>query len=166
MLRKEQPFPLCGTLPRIRVNPEPEPMVVLLAPVTTSAQLGLESRLASRVIDHLLLLPVPNLDRPVNVVPSVVVEVRLAVLELADGFAPFDARVDDGRVAPADIGTGLAALVAFERFGLGPTGLFPVGAEPEGFGRLDRLASCFSAGRVDVGLHFLGGVAGIAETVE
>jgi hypothetical protein len=57
--------------------------MVLLAPVTTSPQFRLESRLASLII-NCLLLPVPNLNCPVKVVPSVVMEIRRPVLNLTD----------------------------------------------------------------------------------
>jgi len=119
--------------------------MVLLAAVAASSQLRLESRLAS-VISNCLLLTVPDLNRPVDVIPSAHTEVRLAVLKLTDRFAPFDARVNDGRVASADVGAGLAALVAFGGFGLARAGLLPVCAEPERFARLDRLACCLGAG--------------------
>lgn len=158
--------PLCRALARIRVNPEPESIMVLFAAVAASSQLRLESRLASLIIDRLLLLTVPDLNRPIDVVPSADTEVRLAVLKLADRLAPFDARIYDCRVASADVGAGLAALVAFGRLGLAGAGLLPVRAEPEGFAGLDRFARCFSAGCVDVVLDFLGDVAGVAEAVE
>lgn len=50
--------------------------------------------------------------------------------------------------------------------GLALAGLLPVGALPERFVRLDRLACYFGAGGVDVVLDFLLCVAGVAETVE
>ena len=139
--------------------------MVLLAAVAASSQLRLESRLASLISDR-LLLTVPDLDRPVDVVPSADTEIRLAVFKLTDRFAPFDARINDGWVASADVGAGLAALVALGGRGLARAGLLPVRAEPERFAGLDRLACCLGAGRVDVVLDFLLDVAGVAETVE
>jgi hypothetical protein len=119
--------------------------MVLLAAVAASSQLRLESRLASLISDR-LLLTVPDFNRPVEVVPSADTEIRLAVLKLTDRFTPFDARVNDGRVASADVGAGLAALVAFGGLGLARAGLLPVRAEPERFAGLDRLACCLGAG--------------------
>jgi hypothetical protein len=167
---KENPFfthSLRRTLPRIRINPKPKPIMVLLAPVPTPAQLRLESLLASLIINRLLLLPVaPNLNRPVQMVPSVVTQIRRPVLKLTEGFAPLDARVDDGRVAAADVGARLALVVAIEGWCLARAGLLPVGAGLEGFGRLDGLACYCGAGRVDIVFDFLDDVAGVAKAVE
>ena len=139
--------------------------MVLLASVAASSQLRLESLLASLIIDR-LLLSVSHLDCPVKVVPSVVTEIRRAVLELTDRFAHFDTRINDGWVVPADVDARLAALIAFEGLGLALASLLPVGAEPERFAGLDRFACCFGAGCVNVVLDFLGDVAGVADAVE
>lgn len=139
--------------------------MVLLASVAASSQLRLESLLASLIIDR-LLLSVSHLDCPVKVVPSVVIEIWRAVLELTDRFAHFDTCINDGWVVPADVDARLAALIAFEGLGLALASLLPVGAEPERFAGLDRLACCFGAGGVDVVLDFLGDVAGVADAVE
>lgn len=139
--------------------------MVLLTAVAASSQLRLERLLASLIINR-LLLPVPDLNRPVQVVPSIVTEIRLAVLKLTDSPASIDARINDGRVAAANVGARLAALVAFESFGLARAGLLPVRAEPERLGRLDRLACCFGAGCVDVVFDFLVNVAGVAVAME
>ena len=139
--------------------------MVLFAAIAASSQLRLERLLTSLIINR-LLLPIPNLNRPVKMVPSIVTEVRRAVLKLTDSPAGVDARINDSRVAAANVDARLAALVAFESFGLARASLLPVGAEPEWLGRLDCLACCFGAGRVDVVFDFLVNVARVAVTVE
>ena len=128
-----------------RVNPNPKPIVILLTPRLTPTQFSVESIHTRVVVNHLLRIPVTNLNGPVDMIKAIRRHARVAI---AIAAAPAQCLRELSTITNTNTAASVPAVlvtifVVRARHG-------PVGALPEGLGAFDGFSGCCLALSIDV----------------